>query len=93
MGKFRAIPVLMQESELSWLKEAIDRSKRSLDTIARRCRQSGIGRQEEPSAPWQISAVSLEAKQYEVTQALDDLRGGDFTTQRGRRYVERLGLE
>jgi hypothetical protein len=96
MGKLRAIPVLTRVSELIGLTEAIDlidRSKRLLNAIARWCRQSGTSCYAEPLAPWQISAVALEAKQYEADDALDDLCGRDFSMQRVRRHVERLGLE
>jgi hypothetical protein len=89
----RVLPVLMRDGEIIGLKEAVDRSKRSAKTIARWCRQSGIGRQAEPTAPWEISAVALEAKRYGDDAAIDDLRRGDFASQRVRRYLEHLGLE
>lgn len=88
----RVLPVLMRDGEIIGLKEAVDRAKRSPKTIARWYRQGGIGRQSEPSAPWQISAVALEAKQYGDDEALDDLRRGDFASPRVQRYVEHLWL-
>jgi hypothetical protein len=89
----RVLPVLMREGEIIGLKEAVDRSKRSPKTIARWCRQSGIGRQAEPSAPWEISAVALEAKLYGDVEAIEALRQGDFSSPLIKRYVQCLGIQ
>ncbi|WAJ30611.1 hypothetical protein [Antarcticirhabdus aurantiaca] len=87
-----ALPVLMRDAEVISLKEACFRSGRSEKTIARWCRRDGIGRRAEPSAPWEISAVALEAKRYGDTEAIEALRRGEFSCERVRRYAEHLGL-
>ncbi|KQT53676.1 hypothetical protein ASG43_17725 [Aureimonas sp. Leaf454] len=85
-------PVLMRDAEVISLKEAAYRSGRSEKTISRWCVSDGIGRRSSPSAPWEISAVALEAKRYGDQAALEALRRGEFGADTVRRYVELLGL-
>ncbi|WP_152048240.1 hypothetical protein [Aureimonas psammosilenae] len=86
------LPVLMRDAEVISLKEACFRTGRSEKTIRRWCRQDGIGRRAEASAPWEISAVALEAKRYGDDAAIEDLRRGEFTSPRVARYAEQLGI-
>jgi hypothetical protein len=87
------LPVLMRDGDVISLKEAAFRTSKSEKTISRWCRKDGIGRRSEPTAPWEVSALALEAKRYGDDEAIDDLRRGDFGSPRVRRYVEHLGLE
>jgi hypothetical protein len=82
----------MRDAEVISLKEAAYRSGRSEKTISRWCVSDGIGRRSSPSAPWEISAVALEAKRYGDQAALDALRRGEFSANAVLRYVELLGL-
>ena len=93
MRGVNALPVLMRPGEVISLKEAVYRTGRNEKTIARWCRQDGIGRRAEPGAPWEISAIALEAKLYGDVEAVEDLRRGRFASPRVRRYVEHLGLD
>ena len=93
MGGARPLPVLMRDAEIITLKEAVFRTGKCEKTIARWCRKDGIGRRSEPSAPWEISAVALDAKRYGDQEAIEDLRRGDFASERVRRYVGCLGLQ
>lgn len=86
------LPVLMRDRDVISLKEAVFRTGRSEKTIRRWCRDHGIGRRAEPTAPWEISAVALEAKRYGDEAAIEDLRRGAFSSSRVARYVEQLGL-
>lgn len=87
------VPVLMRNEEVISLKEAMFRTGNSEKTIRRWCKKDGIGRQTTPGAPWQISAVALEAKRYGDETALVALRQGNFTSDDIRRYLIALGLE
>lgn len=87
------VPVLMRSGEVISLKEAVFRTGKSEKTVRRWCAADGIGRRSSPTASWEISALALEAKQYGDEEALADLRRGDFSSPRVRRYSELLGLE
>lgn len=86
------IPVLMRDAEVISLKEAAYRSGRSEKTISRWCISDGIGRRSSPSAPWEISAIALEAKRYGDQPAIEALRRGEFEAVEVKRYVGLLGL-
>ncbi|WP_246191284.1 hypothetical protein [Aureimonas leprariae] len=86
------VPVLMRDAEVIDIKEAMFRIGRSDKTIRRWCKEDGIGRRTGPCAPWQISAIALEAKRYGDKAAIDDLRQGAFSSPRVVRYAEQLGL-
>ncbi|UHD45527.1 hypothetical protein LUX29_21480 [Aureimonas altamirensis] len=87
------LPVLMRDCEVINVKSAMHRTGRSAKTIVRWCHQDGIGRRSEPGAPWEISAVALEAKRYGDMDAIEALRQGRFEEPRVRRYVEHLGID
>lgn len=86
------LPVLMRDAEVISLKKACFRTGRSAKTIRRWCLKDGIGRRSEPAAPWEISAVALEAKRYGDETAIEELRRGNFQANGVRRYAEFLGL-
>lgn len=86
------LPVLMRPAEIIGLKEAAFRAGKNEKTIRRWCKEDGIGRRTSMGAPWEISAVALEAKRYGDGAALDALRRGDFSAEPVRRYADLLGL-
>ncbi len=92
MGGPRPLPVLMRPEEVITLKEAVYRTGRSAKTIARWCREDGIGRRAEPGSAWEVSALALEAKRYGDGEAIEALRQGRFAAPAVLRYSELLGL-
>lgn len=88
----KVVPVLMRDAEVISLKEACFRTGRSAKTIRRWCQKDGIGRRSEPTAPWEISAVALEAKRYGDDGAIVKLQQGKFHSEEVKRYIEFLGL-
>lgn len=89
----RPLPVLMRLADVICLKEAVHRTGLNEKTLRRWCVGDGIGRRAAHGAPWEISALALEAKRYGDAEALEDLRRGDFGSERVRRYVDHLGLD
>lgn len=87
-----ATPVLMRPEETITLKEAVYRSGMHEKTLRRWCVEDGIGRRTSPGAPWQISAVALEAKRYGDQEALDLLRTGKRESPVVGRYLRLLGI-
>lgn len=87
------VPVLMRPGEIISLKEAAYRTGRNEKTIRRWCKQDGIGRRSSPGAPWEISALALEAKRYGDQAALEGLRRGHFAASSVMRYALILGLQ
>lgn len=85
-------PVLMRPEEIISLKEAVYRTGRNEKTIRRWCIEDGIGRRTSKGAPWEISAVALEAKRYGDDAALTELRNGEFDGVAAGRYGRALGL-
>ncbi|WP_158875831.1 hypothetical protein [Antarcticirhabdus aurantiaca] len=90
--KQAALSVLMRPEEVISLKEAVFRTGKNEKTIRRWCKEDGIGRRTSPGAPWEISAVALEAKRYGDVEALRSLRSGEFRSEHVHRYAKYLGL-
>lgn len=88
----RRPPVLMRDGEVISLKEAAHRVGKNEKTIRRWCVEDGIGRRSSMGAPWEISAIALEAKRYGDSEALDALRSGEFDASCVRRYAVAIGL-
>nr|BAT30100.1 hypothetical protein [Aureimonas sp. AU22] len=85
-------PVLMRPEEIISLKEAAYRTGKNEKTIRRWCKEDGIGRRSSLGAPWEISAVALEAKRYGDREALDLLREGHRDSPIVTRYFLSLGI-
>lgn len=88
----RRPPVLMRDGEVISLKEAAHRTGKNEKTIRRWCVEDGIGRRASSGAPWEISALALEAKRYGDGEALDALRCGKFEASCVHRYAVAIGL-
>ncbi|WP_210209619.1 hypothetical protein [Aureimonas flava] len=86
------LPVLMRPEEIIDLKEAVYRTGKNEKTIRRWCKEDGIGRRTSPGAPWEISAVALEAKRYGDVEALEELRVNSGRTANSARYRAMLGM-
>lgn len=93
MTKQVVLPVLMRPEEIISLKEAVYRTGKNEKTIRRWCIEDGIGRRTSKGAPWEISAVALEAKRYGDVEALEEMRQSPLPTAgQVTRYLISLGL-
>lgn len=93
MSKEAVLPVLMRPGEIITLKEAVYRTGKNEKTIRRWCKEDGIGRRSSPGAPWEISAVALEAKCYGDAEAIEELRRISFGRIISARYAIAIGAQ